>query len=49
MPKLLQDSTVSKLSAASYMTMEDKYIDFLCGCTLQEIVFPSSTLTHRKI
>jgi hypothetical protein len=25
------------------------YMDFLCGCTLHEMVCPSSTFTHRTM
>ena len=52
MPKLLrQVSHAHTSSPPSFGSLEHSgtYIDFLCGCTLQLTVCPSSTLTQRTM
>jgi len=48
MAKFLFD-LMSVLSILKFTKLWPTYMDFLCGCTLHEMVWPSSTLTHRTI
>lgn len=49
MPKFLADSYVSSRATNTEKKDREPYIDFLCGWTLQDMVWPSSTLTHRTM
>lgn len=47
---MFENSKISTIqSAYTSPTKQLSYIDFLCGCTLQDMVCPSSTLTQRTI
>lgn len=41
--------TPEKSRSSAEAAEQQTYMDFLCGWTLQEMVWPSSTLTHRTI